>query len=128
VNLILDTHSILWFALDDPLLSAKAIAAIEGDENEVYISPASYWEIAIKVCIGKYKLDTPFEDFWNQAIRDGEFEILPIGIPHARAVSQLPLIHRDPFDRMLVAQALCENLTVVGNDSLLDQYGIGRIW
>ena len=128
MNLLLDTHSVLWYALDDPALSAAASAAIEGPDNEVFISPASYWEIAIKICVGKYKLDSPFEEFWNRAVRDGEFAILPIEIAHAGRLVELPLIHRDPFDRLIVAQALCEDLALVSGDSLLDRYGIQRIW
>ena len=128
MDLILDTHCILWYALDDSQLSSKAKAAIEGEENEVYVSPASYWEIAIKICTGKYKLESPFEAFWNQAIQDGEMAILPIQIAHAGRLLELPMLHRDPFDRMLVAQALCEKLIVVSNDSMLDQYHVQRIW
>ena len=128
MNLLLDTHSVLWYALDDPALSAKANAAIEGQDNEVFVSPASYWEIAIKICAGKYKLDSPFEEFWNRAVRDGEFTILPIQIAHAGRLVDLPLIHRDPFDRLIVAQALCEDLSLVSSDSLLDRYGVQRIW
>lgn len=128
MNLLLDTHSILWYALDDPALSATANAAIEGEDNEVFISPASFWEIAIKICAGKYKLDTPFEEFWNRAIRDGEFTVLPIEVSHAARLLRMPLHHRDPFDRIMVAQALCEDLVVVSDDAMLDQYQIRRIW
>jgi len=131
VKLLLDTHTILWFALNDPQLSSIASAAIVNPANEKWVSPASYWEVAIKVSTGKYTLTVPFEDFWKNAIDMNAFKILHIMPKHAAAVATLPFPinnHRDPFDRLIVSQALVEGVCVVSSDLKLDAYGISRIW
>ena len=126
--LLLDTHAALWCALGDQKLSAVARAAIEGENQQRNVSAASYWEIAIKVCLGRFTLTVPFGNFWNDAFNRCGYAVLPIEIRHADRVSNLPRLHGDPFDRMLVAQALCEQLPIVSNDSRLDDYGVQRIW
>jgi PIN domain nuclease of toxin-antitoxin system len=131
VKLLLDTHAVLWFYLDDPQLSAVAKAAILDAANEKWVSPASYWEVAIKISIGKYAIAQPFEDFWHGAVDMNAFRVLPVSFQHAGAVSTLPYLpnnHRDPFDRMIVAQSLVEGMSVVSADGILDAYGITRIW
>jgi PIN domain nuclease of toxin-antitoxin system len=131
VNLLLDTHAVLWFYLDDPQLSAMAKAAIMDPANERCVSPASYWEVAIKISIGKYAIAQPFEDFWHGAIDLNGFRILHVTPRRAGSESTLPYPpnnHRDPFDRMIVAQALVEGMGVVSIDGMLDAYGITRIW
>lgn len=128
---LLDTHAVLWFYLDGPQLSAVAKAAIMDPANEEWISPASFWEVAIKVSIGKYAIAQPFEDFWHGAVDMNGFRVLPISARHAAAVSTLPYPpnnHRDPFDRMIVAQAMVEGMSLVSRDQILDTYGIARIW
>jgi len=127
VSLILDTHTAIWFTLNDPQLSSAAKTAIETEPDNVYISPASYWEIAIKIQKGNYQLQVPFQTFWEKAIAEG-LTILPIGISHADRLITLPAFHRDPFDRMIVAQGLVEKLTLVSCDTILDRYNIPRIW
>jgi PIN domain nuclease of toxin-antitoxin system len=127
LSLLLDTHAALWYALEDPQLSAAARHAIEDEPSSVFVSPASYWEIAIKISLGKYQLASPFDVFWKRAVDEEGLTILPIEIRHASQVAILPYIHRDPFDRMLVAQALADDLVLVSNDSILDGYGIRRI-
>lgn len=118
--------------LDDPQLSVAARAAIEGqtadpprnpaqavagsEPPEVLVSPASYWEIAIKNSLKKYALRRPYEDFWRHGINDNDFRVLPIEILHAGAVVDVPFHHNDPFDRLLVAQAKVENIPLVSND------------
>jgi PIN domain nuclease of toxin-antitoxin system len=107
VKLLLDTHTLLWFALNDPQLSAVASTAIINPANENWVSPVSYWEVAIKISIGKYKQMTPFENFWINAIDMNSFQILHILPKHATIVSTLAFPsnnHRDPFDRLIVAQ------------------------
>ena len=94
----------------------------------VYVSPASYWEIGIKISLGKYLLPEPFEIFMGRELKQNDFTILPITIAHAAKVSTLPFHHRDPFDRMIVAQALVENIPLVSCDETLDAYGAVRIW
>jgi len=127
VSLILDTHTAIWFTLNDPQLSLAAKTAIETEPDKVYISPASYWEIAIKIQKGNYQLQVPFQTFWEKAIAEG-LTLLPIGIAHADRLITLPAIHRDPFDRMIVTQELVEGLTLVSCDAILDRYNIPRIW
>jgi PIN domain nuclease of toxin-antitoxin system len=128
VRLLLDTHAFLWFITDDPKLSAPARELIADPNNEVLISPVSYWETAIKVSIGKYPLSTPYETFITHGIDGNGFKILPIEPGHATILATMPFHHRDPFDRMLVAQAQVEKISVVSNDAVLDLYGVSRLW
>ena len=128
MSLLLDTHAALWYALEDPQLTAAARHAIENEPASVFVSPASYWEIAIKISLGKYQLASAFDLFWKRAVDEEGLTVLPIEIRHASQVTVLPYVHRDPFDRMLVAQALTDGLILVSNDSILDGYGIRRIW
>lgn len=131
MKLLLDTHAVLSFYVDDPQLSAVAKAAIIDPANENWTSPASFWEVAIKVSIGKYAIAQPFEDFWHGAVDMNAFRVLPISARHAATVSTLPYPpnnHRDPFDRMIVAQAMVEGMGLVSCDRILDAYGVARIW
>lgn len=128
MRILLDTHTLLWYALDDPSLSAVARSHIIDPANDVFISPASYWEVAIKLSVGKLTLNKPYEQFMDDAIRGNGFEVLPILVSHTGVVSTLPFHHRDPFDRLLVSQALAEDIPLLSNDAVLDQYGIRRIW
>jgi len=128
MRLLLDTHAFLWMSLDDPKLCENARLLLADPNNELFLSPASYWEIAIKMSIGSYTLTEPLEEFVNREVQRNDLAILPIGIKHAAVVSQLPFHHRDPFDRMLIAQAMCEDLTVVGKDEVFDQYQVKRLW
>jgi len=128
VRLLLDTQAFLWHALNDRRLSAKAGSLIADPNNILEFSPASYWEIAIKISIGKYNLNQPFQDFMDQQIKDNDLRILPVQVHHVAALVNLPFHHKDPFDRLLVAQALVEQVPIVSNDSALDQYPITRMW
>jgi PIN domain nuclease of toxin-antitoxin system len=94
----------------------------------VLLSPASYWEIAIKISLGKYQLPEPFETWMEHQIQINEFEILPIKISHAAIIATLPFHHKDPFDRLLVAQALVEKLPIISGDQVLDAYSVVRHW
>lgn len=96
--------------------------------NQILVSPARYWEIAIKVSIGKYPLSVPFETFITHGIDDNDFAILAIEPKHAAALINLPFHHRDPFDRLMIAQAQVEQIPVVSRDSQIDAYSITRIW
>ena len=128
MKLLLDTHSFLWFVTSDLQLSANALTLIADVNNEVLLSPASYWEIAIKVSIGKYPLSVPFETFFTAALTANNIQILAVEIRHAAVLSALPMHHKDPFDRMIAAQALSESIPVVSIDAALDPYGITRLW
>jgi PIN domain nuclease of toxin-antitoxin system len=128
VNLLLDTHTVLWFYLADPQLSAAASTAIMDPANEKWVSPASYWEIAIKISIGKYALAQPYEDFWRNAIDANGFQVLHILTRHTSRLTTMPFHHRDPFDRLIIAQALAEAMTIVSTDPIVDAYGVPRLW
>jgi PIN domain nuclease of toxin-antitoxin system len=130
VKLLLDTHALLWYALGDPHLSGTAQGLIVDPANEVLISPASYWEIAIKVSIGKLSLQRSYEDFMAVCLQQYGFIVLAIEPRHTARVACLPFPpgHRDPFDRLLVAQALVDGLPLVSADAVLDSYGVRRLW
>ena len=122
MSLLLDTHVILWWLTDDLTLSDEVKTRLD-DEPDVYVSPASLWEVTIKQSIGK--LSEPIDV--AEEIRDSGFRELPITLHHAIAEGRLPLIHRDPFDRMLVAQAQCEGLTLVSRDPHVQRYDVGLL-
>jgi len=128
MRLLLDTHAFLWFVTDDPQLSDTARSLVADLSNDVLLSPASYWEIAIKVSLGKYPLTVPFEAFFKRGIEDGKMRILPILVPHAAVLSSLPMHHKDPFDRMIISQALAEQVPVVSVDPAFDPYAVTRLW
>lgn len=110
MKLLLDTHALLWFCLDDIRLSEDARSLIADGANDVLVSPANYWEIAIKVSLGKYAIDGDFAIFFEDQISENRFTALPISVRHAAEVSRLPFHHRDPFDRLLIAQAIVEQV------------------
>jgi PIN domain nuclease of toxin-antitoxin system len=128
MRLLIDTHTFLWFVTNDPLLSAAALALLVDPGNEILLSPASFWEVAIKVSIGKYPMTVPFDRFFTEGIEGNDMVILPLEIRHASVLSSLPMYHKDSFDRMIVAQAIVENLPIVSIDEALDAYGITRLW
>jgi PIN domain nuclease of toxin-antitoxin system len=128
VKILADTHTFLWFVTDAPQLSAKAKTLLEDDETERLFSIASVWEIAIKASLGKLTLRKPLEEFLPEQLAANRFTLLNISVEHAFQIAHLPLHHRDPFDRMLVAQCLTENLPLVSSDAALDAYGIKRLW
>lgn len=128
MRLLLDTHTFLWYLLDDPRLSETARVAIGDPLNEIEISPASYWEIAIKIGLRKYALPEPYDVFMERELADNQFRILPIEPRHTTVLTTLPLHHRDPFDRLLVAQAMIEEIPLVSGDFILDAYPIQRLW
>ena len=128
MRLLLDTHTLLWFTLGDPQISPTAVALINDAGNDKLVSPASYWEIAIKVSIGKLSLHSSYEDFIDRGIRQNGFDILPVEPRHTGRVAVLPFHHKDPFDRLLIAQALTDDIAIVGADPLFDRYGVKRLW
>jgi PIN domain nuclease of toxin-antitoxin system len=128
MSLLLDTQALLWFLLDDSRLSGKAQAIIIANEVDICISPASIWEIAIKISMGKYALPAPFATFWSEQLQTNDFSLLPISVFHAARVVDLPFHHRDPFDRLIIAQSLVEGMPVVSSDDTFDRYGVERVW
>jgi PIN domain nuclease of toxin-antitoxin system len=125
---LLDTQAFLWFVLDDPKLSQVAERSISDSTNEIFISPASFWEVAIKISLGKYSLAVPYDVFWKQAIEGNAFVILPIELRHTKLLATMPFHHKDPFDRLIVAQAQAENISLISNDAELDVYSVHRMW
>jgi PIN domain nuclease of toxin-antitoxin system len=119
-----------WYIEDDPQLSSTARASIQDATNEILISPASYWEIAIKVNLGKWRLNRPYEEFIDLGLIQYGFQILPIRPAHTARLIGLafPPGHKDPFDRLLVAQVLVEQIAIISADAALDAYGVARLW
>jgi PIN domain nuclease of toxin-antitoxin system len=128
MRLLLDTHALLWFMEKHPKLSAVAQALMTDPANLLLLSPASFWELAIKVSVGKLTLADPYQLFIDQAIADLSLDVLPITTRHTAALIGMPFHHRDPFDRLLVAQALAEGIPIVSGDPALDPYGVTRLW
>jgi PIN domain nuclease of toxin-antitoxin system len=128
LRLLLDTHTLLWFGLNDPQLSGTAMSLIIDAVNEKLVSPASYWEIAIKISVRKDALATPYDVFMKEAIDRNGFGYLHIETKHTSKLTALPFHHKDPFDRLIVAQAITEGIPIVSNDSVLDAYANKRLW
>jgi PIN domain nuclease of toxin-antitoxin system len=128
VRVLLDTHTLLWWLDGDRRLSRRARQVIGDDENTVLVSAASAWEISTKVRLGKLPGATEVAAELSAILRQQNFEPLPIEIPHALKAGNLPGPHRDPFDRMLIAQAQAENLELVSNERVFDAYGVHRLW
>ncbi|MEK7442632.1 MAG: type II toxin-antitoxin system VapC family toxin [Chloroflexota bacterium] len=124
---LLDTHSFLWFIAGDEKLSEHAKLLIEDEETELLMSIASVWEMAIKTSLGKLTLAQPFDELPTH-IEQNKIKILPIKVEHTILVAKLPFHHRDPFDRLIIAQALVEHLPIIGIDAMFDAYGIKRLW
>jgi PIN domain nuclease of toxin-antitoxin system len=128
MKLLLDTHALLWFIAGSAKLSASARTLIEDTANEKFVSIASVWETAIKVSIGKMTLSAPFNALFPHQLQINGFDLLPVKVEHASLITTLPFHHRDPFDRLLTAQAIEENLAIVSIDEVFDDYGITRLW
>lgn len=126
--LLLDTHTYLWFVTGDPRLSPTAAARIRNPDERALVSVVTAWEIVIKVGTGKLVLDSPVEEMWSRSILANNFEPLEVTARHVFAVSPLPQHHRDPFDRLLIAQAIAEGLPIVSADVVFDAYPVERIW
>ncbi|MBX2989715.1 MAG: type II toxin-antitoxin system VapC family toxin [Bacteroidetes bacterium] len=127
MKLLLDTHALIWFLQDDERLTAEAKKAIQTSGNVSFVSLASMWEMAIKSSLGKLKIEVPFGEIPN-SVRKSGLEMLDIRFEHIETVSGMPFFHRDPFDRILIAQAIFSRLSLVSNESVFEQYGIERIW
>jgi PIN domain nuclease of toxin-antitoxin system len=124
VRVLLDTNALLWWRNGSSTLSQRAQDEIRDPSNDVTISIVCWWEIAIKRSLGKLQFLEVFED----VMADEGFSLLPISYSHLRALENLPQPHRDPFDRMLIAQSIAENLPIVTNDRAFGDYGINTLW
>lgn len=128
MRLLLDTHAFLWWIGDDPRLPAKARKQISAARNEVFLSVASAWELAIKTSIGRLQLTENLEDFVPRHVAVNGFQVLPVHLRHALRVATLPDHHGDPFDRILVAQAQIERLVLVSGDGQIARYAVTVAW
>ena len=125
---LLDTHALLWWLADDPALSRTARKVIAETKNTLLVSAASAWEIAIKVRLGKLPTAVDLTaDFASQIEREG-FHLLPISAEHGIRAGLLPGPHKDPFDRMLIAQTQAENIPIITNETVFETYGVRRLW
>jgi PIN domain nuclease of toxin-antitoxin system len=128
VNLLLDTHTLLWFLRDDPELSDRAKGLVLDAANHKFVSVASCWEIAIKASRKKLQLTEPSGVLLARELSRNQFELLLIELRHATHVELLPEHHKDPFDRLLAAQSLLEAMPLVSVDRQFDAYGVTRLW
>ncbi len=126
-RLLLDTNAFLYFINNDSALSETAKSFLES-EVDLLISAASLWEIAIKFSIGKLTLPDSFGSFIPSQIQQNDIEILSVTLPHLDKVSALPFHHKDPFDRLIIAQSVVESFPIISSDAIFDSYGIKRIW
>ncbi|WP_414514584.1 type II toxin-antitoxin system VapC family toxin [Nostoc sp. PCC 9305] len=128
MKLLLDTQCWLWWFAQPERLNEEAIAHIADENNELWLSVASIWEIGIKVAIGKLPLPDPLDSYISSRMAQLGMRSLEITASHALQAAALPLHHRDPFDRMLIAQAQIEEMTLVSSDSMFNKYNISLIW
>jgi PIN domain nuclease of toxin-antitoxin system len=128
MKLLLDTQALLWFLTNDARLSRAAKSAIEDDANQSHVSIVSLWEIVIKVSLGKLRLPAPFSDIFPAQLQRNGFRLVPIEMRHLATLESLPYHHRDPFDRLLIAQAQSDDFSVVTNDSAFSSYLPKLIW
>jgi PIN domain nuclease of toxin-antitoxin system len=128
MNVLMDTQAIIWFAENNPQLSVNARSMIENDDNECFVSMASFWEISIKMSLGKLNINNlTLSQFLDEVTENG-FLTLDIRPDHVVENEKLPLFHRDPFDRLIIAQAISENMVIISSDVAFDLYPIHRIW
>jgi PIN domain nuclease of toxin-antitoxin system len=128
MRLLLDTHTFLWYISDSPQVSEKAREHIDDEKNQILLSAASVWEMAIKHSQGKLNLTMSFEVFVLLQLRMNDFRLLDIQRREIAAVATLPFYHRDPFDRLLIAQAMVERIPILSANSAFDAYPIQRVW
>ena len=128
MKLLLDTHTLLWWRDNPAELSETALAALRDPNNTLLISLATLWELQIKVGLNKLSVDVSLSEMVRQEVEENGMELLPITANHIYALSSLPHHHRDPFDRLLIAQAQTENATLVTKDHLIALYSVATLW
>jgi PIN domain nuclease of toxin-antitoxin system len=128
MNLLLDTHTFLWWESQPEKLSSKAFALCDDAKNQLVLSVASVWEMQIKVQAGKLRTRRSLEEMIHQEERENGLRVLPIELPHVLALRDLPAYHRDPFDRLLVCQAKVEGFAIVSVDKALSGYPVEILW
>lgn len=125
---LLDTHAFIWFIEGNTRLSLPARHLIQDEACTIYLSIASVWEMAIKHSLGKLRLTHPFGEVVTAQMARNDIHLLGIAVPHLVRVSSLPFHHKDPFDRLIIAQSLTDDVPVISADSAFDAYGVQRIW
>jgi len=125
---LIDTHTLLWIAGNNPKLSKKAKEIYLNPKNKIYLSIASIWELSIKIGLKKLNLNLPLKKFIDIHILGNNIQILNINLSHIYRIEKLPLHHRDPFDRLIISQAIEEDIPIIGNDEIFDNYKAKRIW
>ena len=125
---LLDTHTYLWFISNDSKLSNPASLVVQDRSNDVYLSQVSIWEMSIKIGLEKLHLVTPLNTLIEESLRVKHIKLLPIKNEHIFAVQHLHFHHRDPFDRLLISQALIEKMSIIGRYEVMDKYSVARIW
>jgi PIN domain nuclease of toxin-antitoxin system len=128
MRLLLDTHAFLWWVDGASPVGRRAQVALASPENEVFLSLASCWEMAIKIGLGKLRVPGKLDVFVREQLRRNAFSLLDLELRHVVRVAELPFHHRDPFDRLLAAQALEEELALVSTDRLFRKYGVTVVW
>jgi PIN domain nuclease of toxin-antitoxin system len=128
VKFLLDTHALIWSQDDTSKLSPATTAALTDPAHQRMLSMATVWEIGIKLSLGKLRLSKPFRVWIEKAIADLALSELKITVDYVERQLSLPFHHRDPFDRLMIAQALTEEITLVSGDALFDAYGVTRVW
>ncbi len=127
MKLLLDTHTFLWFVNDNFKLSNHLKDLIEDESNLSYLSIASLWEMSIKYNLGKLKLDPNYEEFVKREVTTSSIRLLAVELEHLRVNATIPFYHRDPFDRLIIAQSIAENLPIISVDSAFDKYSVTLI-
>lgn len=128
MKILLDTHAFLWLIADAPELSKKAKKIFLDQDNDLFLSLASIWEMTIKLSLNKLQLKQPIEKFIPSQLQENSILQLEISFRHVVGVANLPFHHRDPFDRLIISQAIQDNLPIISNDITFDAYNIQRIW
>jgi PIN domain nuclease of toxin-antitoxin system len=128
MNLLLDSHTFIWMHEEPQKLSLKVANEIINPANQIFLSVATAWELQIKIAIGKFKFSDTLENVIYQQKQSNSLQILPIELSHALHIESLPLHHKDPFDRLLISQAIVENMTLVSADANFGQYHVNLLW
>jgi PIN domain nuclease of toxin-antitoxin system len=128
MRLLIDTHALLWFCDGDATLGTTARAAMEDESNDRYVSHATAWEVAIKVSLRKLSLSVDYQWLFTTVLEANGFQMLPPSVAHYQALISLPKWHTDPFDRLLIAQAQVEGLTLISCDTHFPAYGVPLLW
>jgi PIN domain nuclease of toxin-antitoxin system len=128
VRILIDTHIFIWYIQNSERLPRSIVKLINDGKNDILLSVASIWEMAIKQSTGKLNLGVPYTSFIEEQMRLNNIELLPIKLAHIEVITTLPFHHRDPFDRLLIAQALVEDIVIMSADTMFSLYPVQRMW